>query len=402
MAISNTAKVKSYETWDTATTTWDTETRTWDEMASNMSNTTKNPRPAYGWTTIHSITVASSKVSGTQTDFPVYVDLSGFDDSFFNAVASNGADIRVFKSDNSTEVPYELVAIDTGAQTGQLWFKGDISASADTTFYIHTGNSGASAYAASDTYGSENVWDSDYVMVHHLQGNATDSTANDEDGTISGAVSATGKIGTAYDFDGVDDYIEVAHNANQLLTSGLVIRAWFKADTTGESNGRIIDKSTGTTGQGGFYLRMASSGLFLEFKLGTGALPNPVNSGNDITVGAGRYYRVMLRLATDGTVTYYINGVISGSPAATNAPTNITTTNAIRIGNRSTATDRTFDGVIDEVSLEAYNASKHTGAFALTEYNNQSSPSTFYSIKNLGLTNTAKPSASITNTAKPS
>lgn len=39
--LSNSAKVFSYETWDSNTTTWDTEVRTWDEMGAIMDNTNK-------------------------------------------------------------------------------------------------------------------------------------------------------------------------------------------------------------------------------------------------------------------------------------------------------------------------------------------------------------------------
>lgn len=40
-ALSNSARVFSYETWDSNTTTWNTEVRTWDEMAAIMDNTSK-------------------------------------------------------------------------------------------------------------------------------------------------------------------------------------------------------------------------------------------------------------------------------------------------------------------------------------------------------------------------
>jgi hypothetical protein len=40
-ALTNAAKVVSYETWDTNPNTWDSETRTWDECASIMDNTSK-------------------------------------------------------------------------------------------------------------------------------------------------------------------------------------------------------------------------------------------------------------------------------------------------------------------------------------------------------------------------
>lgn len=130
------------------------------------------------------ITVLATKVSGTQTGFPVYVDLSDMPSGFFSHVVS-GADIRVTTSDRETEVPYELVALNTGAQTGQLWFKGDISSSANTDFYIYYGSPGISAYAAGDTYGSQAVW-SGYTNIYHLDGDADDSTSTENNGAAFG------------------------------------------------------------------------------------------------------------------------------------------------------------------------------------------------------------------------
>jgi hypothetical protein len=103
------------------------------------------------------ITVDKTKVPSNQTGFPVYVDLSHLPLHFFAFVASDGRDIRVYNS-AIAELPYELVSIDVAAKTGELFFKGDLSSSVDTVFYIYYGNPSLSAYARTDTYGSNNVW----------------------------------------------------------------------------------------------------------------------------------------------------------------------------------------------------------------------------------------------------
>ncbi len=146
-----------------------------------------------GWTWRVPITVNHAKVSGAGTisGFPVYVDLSTLPDEFFDGgddalgffrdgVNSDGSDIRVYQSDNATQCPVELVAIDAGAKTGELWFKGDVSALSDTIFYIWFGNPNATLPAAADTYGSEAVW-SDYTNVYHLVGSGADSAAAGND-----------------------------------------------------------------------------------------------------------------------------------------------------------------------------------------------------------------------------
>jgi len=60
------------------------------------------------------------------------------------------------------------------------------------------------------------------------------------------------------------------------------------------------------------------------------------------------WQHALVTVAADATVTFYINGVQTGTPAATGALSGITTTNDLIIGNRAGTTDRTFDGWIDE------------------------------------------------------
>ncbi len=54
----------------------------------------------------------------------------------------------------------------------------------------------------------------------------------------------------------------------------------------------------------------------------------------------------------DDTISFYVNGQLSGTPNQTgDGLANITTTNPLTIGNRSTATDRTFDGNLAELGI---------------------------------------------------
>jgi hypothetical protein len=155
-------------------------------------------------------------------------------------------------------------------------------------------------------------------------------------------LSITG--GVSLLFDGVDDYVNIPHNANQLLTGGGTIEAWIKPDTLGENSaGFIIDKSTGTNAHNGYCLRMG----------GTNQVVVSINSGtlkysatNSVVVGDGNWYHVVATWDSSGYVTIYVNGVQSGTPGVSAAASGITTTNDMRIANRSTATDRTFEGNI--------------------------------------------------------
>ena len=148
-------------------------------------------------------------------------------------------------------------------------------------------------------------------------------------------------------FDGANSTVVIPHNANQLLTSGFTLSAWINPRSLGENgNGHIISKSTGAAGQGGFAFRVRS----------VDKLALIVNNGTDVSPPSGTlvfntWQHALVTVDSSAVVTFYINGVQTGTPAATAPLSGITTTNSLVIGNRSGTTDRTFDGGIDEVRI---------------------------------------------------
>lgn len=149
-------------------------------------------------------------------------------------------------------------------------------------------------------------------------------------------------------FDGVDDYIEIpdASLPASAFQNGFSFGAWINPKSVGETNGRIFDKSTDDSGNDGFRFGLTSSNRwFLQINAGT------VVGSSNLAIKYNNWQYVLTTVAANGTVTHYINGVRSGTPATTGALAGITTTNALRIGNRSGGTDRTFDGRIAEARI---------------------------------------------------
>lgn len=144
------------------------------------------------------IDVDDAQVPSTLSAFPVYLELSDLPSDFHTNVKSDGCDIRIVESDEETETPFELVDYDDGSDVGELYFLADSltgSGGGDTTFYIYYGNSGASCYSASDTYGAQNVW-TGWDGVFHMNedpsaGNILDSTGNSNDLTPTGSFSGS-------------------------------------------------------------------------------------------------------------------------------------------------------------------------------------------------------------------
>ena len=177
---------------------------------------------------------------------------------------------------------------------------------------------------------------------------------NNTNGTITGAIPGVdfrGDEAGATSFDGVDDYVEIPHNAAQLganLANGFTISVWINVKSQGESGGRFLDKSTTTTGGAGFYFRIATSDR-LALQINSG--PAILSAVNPIVYGT--WYHVLVTVSSAQLVNFYVNATLNGTADqdAVQAISTITTTNDMRIGNRSGATDRTFDGLIQDVKM---------------------------------------------------
>jgi hypothetical protein len=150
-------------------------------------------------------------------------------------------------------------------------------------------------------------------------------------------------------FDGTDDYIEIAHNTSQLLANGGSIEAWIKPDSVGETYGKIVDKSTNANGGADGFSFFCHTPNKVAFVINDSVWRG--SADGSVVFGDGNFYHVVATWDNTGDVTTYVNGSQSGAPGASGNPSGITTTNALRIGNRSVATDRAFDGRIAEVRL---------------------------------------------------
>ncbi|GAG31726.1 unnamed protein product, partial [marine sediment metagenome] len=122
---------------------------------------------------------------------------------------------------------------------GELHFRADsLSSSSNTNFYIYYGNSGASDYAVTATYGRNNVWSNSYAAVWHLEeevgGTGTsnlyvDSTGNGYDGDDQvTATGQTGKLGSGQELDGAVDFIDMGDVLDFADPAGFVLESWIR------------------------------------------------------------------------------------------------------------------------------------------------------------------------------
>lgn len=323
------------------------------------------------WSYRVKITIDADEVDAAVTDFPVFVDLSDMPSEFFSNVKSDGGDIRVTTSDETTEIPREVVAISTGGSTGQLYFKASLSDTVDSEFYIYYGNSGASEPAVTGTYGRNNVW-SGYSGVWHFQEDPSgsspqgvNSTGSGEDfaseGTMTGGDLVDGLVGKGWDLDGTDDAANASGFNYGTAGTGMII---FKP--AGTTNKQLLD--TGTTDQGLNVQIYNSGGAKVYARIDTAAFMNSTSS-----ISAGTNY--CAHITWTGTNHYlYFNGSQQDSQASTDVPA--TSDYELRVGHSASGGEH-FAGVIDEVR---FSNTAFASGYISTEYANLSSPATFYSI----------------------
>lgn len=173
------------------------------------------------------LTINGALVAGPLTNFPVLV--STIQDSLRTGVTSaSGADI-VFSSTGGALLAHEIELFRQPAGRLVSWVRLPVlAAGTSTQFYINYGNPAAGA----PPYPPTAVWDSGFSMVQHLEevsGSVLDSTINANTGLVHGAhANVYGSADGAFEFNGVNQYIEVPNNPTvQLNTTDFTVEGWF-------------------------------------------------------------------------------------------------------------------------------------------------------------------------------
>ncbi|TEU00276.1 MAG: LamG domain-containing protein, partial [Candidatus Stahlbacteria bacterium] len=316
---------------------------------------------------------AGAKVTGNLDWFPILVYISsscGKDNqdltTIFTELGGNSKKIAVTKADGITELYVEIERWNfTGTPaTSEAWMwvskEGwQISSVADTEFYIYYDgtkpdnvNIGLCSDGSAATHG---VWDSDYVMVHHLRetfGTHYDSTSNNCD-TKSEIVidqDAAGKINGADEFDGINDNLEIADNVAFDVGGEISMEAWIYPHSTG-NRADILNADETTPAR--FLIRIQRTWggeMWMTIR-------DITDTGYDAFTGQADFvnntwYHIVCTY--DGTwMRFYKNGseVIAGTfPNNIGSITIHNITNDVHIGQHPIGVNR-FNGIIDELRI---------------------------------------------------
>ena len=348
------------------------------------------------WKYRKSITIDHTKVAGDLTYFPVLISLSSDSDLASNAL-STGYDILFTSADGITKLNHERVRYTTA--TGELiaWVRiPSLSSSVDTVIYMYFGNPDAT-----DQQNITGTWDDGgsnyYSGVWHLEesGNGTageykDSTANANNGQggsgiIGGSATptrATGKVGYGQSFARVNtQFISIPDATSMRLTGNFTLEAWGYANSflAGWQYASLIGRQYGAGTDDSYELGVGNdittrSWPYLWVQGGT-------DFQNDSEVNSGTWYHYVITVGGSNCF-FYING--SQTADYGSGLTTLTDANPTLFGaqeNNATTTptaDTLWDGIIDEVRISK---TQRSGAWVTTEYRNQNSPGTFYSIE---------------------
>jgi len=163
------------------------------------------------------------------TDFPVLIIV---DDTSGEYSGLDAYDSVSFYASDGTLLDWECAEFNDGDKS-YYFVKVPSIAKSDTDYiYMYWGDD------VSSVEDKTGVWDSNYKAVYHMKDETTstilDSTSNDNDGTKKGAnepIEADGDIGKCQDFDGSDDYIEIASDGTGKFDKpSFTIEAYYNLD----------------------------------------------------------------------------------------------------------------------------------------------------------------------------
>jgi RHS repeat-associated protein len=337
------------------------------------------------------IVLSHAKLPNTdQTDFPVLI--SGVYSNLANVANGglvrnpNGYDI-IFSQDpeGMTQLDHEIESYDPVTGTVNLWVRiPRLSHTVDTVIYLFYGN-------PSITGSQENkagVWRNGYGAVWHL-GSGSAVAAADSTGVNNGqvnnvSVATAGEIGEAASFSGnANSYISIPSNSQIKPTAALTLEGWVNPSQLGNWN-VIFSLDYNVNGQwaapfAGYFLASDSNTSQLEFGI-TGGDASYVALNTAGTIPTAQWTHVVGTF--DGsTLRFYINGAADAATASETGPISYGSSQDLTIGIESTHETveiTPWSGLMEELRISSV---ARSADWIATEYANQSSPSTFYTVE---------------------
>jgi len=297
-----------------------------------------------------------------------------FDADGSTPAKNGGGDIRItFDKYGKVPIAFERKTFttdnDPSVARAEIWVKfPTVYWDKFTPIYIWWGNSIAVDLTPDDTYGYQNVWDSNYKMVMHLPEASApyyDVTINNNYADASSTnvtLTSSGKIAGAQSFNSSVSpaFLHIPNNSSLNITSSITLSAWVNA-TDWSSNRRILQKGNNDNQ----YRLLCEGGVLKTTLTGLTAV-----DATAVLPSTGAFHYICSTY--DGTnIKLWVDAANVATVASTGSIS--TTTDALNIGHKpgSGVNGDSMLGVIDEVRISDVARSSD---WILTEYTNQNDP----------------------------
>jgi MSHA biogenesis protein MshQ len=317
------------------------------------------------------ITIDRSRVrtpsGGPLASFPVLFAV--VDADIAGRASADGSDIYFVAADGETRLDHEIEKWNPG--TGQLvaWVKlPSLPSSEDTVFYVYYGDPAAATPEA-----PAEVWTSSFAAVWHLaeqpRAVMADSTTGN-DGTAHSSMQpndlVSGQIGDAIDFDGVDDEITFTNPISG--TTPHTISVWVNQRAT-TSQDALVVLGNGQSNRARFF-----NSVYFGDAVAVGFYANDWNTGFDLPRND---WKLLHWTYTNRDNVFYVDGVQQGAMRINSGVD--TEGSEGRLGNAAVPFGQgmNLNGQLDEVRIATV---VRPAEWIQTEFNNQSDPSSFYTV----------------------
>jgi len=273
-----------------------------------------------------------------------------------------------------SELYYQVESYNQTTGTLLVWVQiPSLTYAANNTITFYYGSK--SPIVTHNTAFFTNTWAGNYLAVFHFNeasytGSVADGTAGGHTGTTSGMTSSdlvTGKIGTAYSFNGTSK--KITTNAVS-VTGPFTISAWVKLAATGLDQKVMTNQDASGYSSGGYKLAVFTTNI-PESEGGAAGNRNSTPNPTPFTAGVWHYVQGVY---TGSALSTYVDGTQYKNLTTSNNPAGNTN---FYIGVGEGGSSYYFNGIIDEPRV--CNVAK-TADWLKAEYGNQTSPATFTTV----------------------
>ncbi|HUW91734.1 MAG TPA: DUF2341 domain-containing protein, partial [Bacteroidales bacterium] len=338
------------------------------------------------------ITIDYTKIAGGDNlyNFPVLINLTGLGflrtSPVGDIINANGYDL-IFTDNDYNKLDHQMEYYN--GTNGDLiaWVRiPTLSSSANTVIKILYGNPQITTDPSVTS-----VWDSHYKGVWHLNNNSlNDFTFYNKAGTpYNSPTYPAGRIYNSLGLNGTNQYVEVINDPNINFAGNITVSAWVYMNL-GARDQKIAGNQNNSSG--GYKFGIYTNNK-VEFEIRNAAnapsLNREVAGGTVLSTGQW-YYLAGISSDVLDSIETFVNGI----PERPFKKTGIlgTASDKLTISKEPFEANYYFNGRFDELRISD---EVRSNGWMRTEYNNQSSPSTFYALDAVGVLPNNLPSEGI-------